>query len=80
MHAVRESQRKKVGDMFEGPTLTLLTTTAAKTGRKHTIPLGYLEIEGLPVVVGYAADTRGIPVVTLYRVAHPGVEPGDPGI
>lgn len=33
----------KVGGMFEGATLLLLTTTGARSGRPHTTPLTYLD-------------------------------------
>ncbi|UMP07470.1 nitroreductase/quinone reductase family protein [Amycolatopsis sp. EV170708-02-1] len=45
-----------------GRELILLTTTGAKTGKRRTIPLGYLEIDGKTVVV---ASNMGAP-------AHPG--------
>ncbi|SDS99194.1 nitroreductase/quinone reductase family protein [Actinoplanes derwentensis] len=32
----------RVGGMFEGARLLLLTTTGARSGRPHTVPLGYL--------------------------------------
>ncbi|GAB3493318.1 nitroreductase/quinone reductase family protein [Amycolatopsis cihanbeyliensis] len=44
----------KVGGMFEGSTLVLLTTVGARSGLRRTTPLGYLEIEGQPVVVASA--------------------------
>jgi len=52
----------RVGGMFEGATLALLTTTGARTGRPRTVPLGYLEAGGKPVVV---ASAMGAP-------RHPG--------
>ncbi|MFE6613588.1 nitroreductase/quinone reductase family protein [Amycolatopsis sp. NPDC057786] len=51
----------KLGGMFEGGKLILLTTTGAKTGERRTNPLGYLEIDGKTVVV---ASNMGAP-------AHP---------
>ncbi|WP_233594793.1 nitroreductase/quinone reductase family protein [Amycolatopsis sp. WAC 04169] len=48
--------------MSEGWKLILLTTTGAKTGKRRTNPLGYLEIDGMTVVV---ASNMGAP-------AHPG--------
>ena len=50
----------KVGGMFEGSTLTLLTTVGARSGQRRTVPLGYLEIDGQPLVVGSkgGADTH----------------------
>ncbi len=41
----------KLGGMFEGWELILLTTTGTRTGRHRTIPLGYSEIDGKTVVV-----------------------------
>ncbi|MFI7115057.1 nitroreductase/quinone reductase family protein [Amycolatopsis sp. NPDC049868] len=52
----------KLGGMFEGWKLILLTTTGAKTGERRTNPLGYLEIDGKIVVV---ASNMG-------ASAHPG--------
>lgn len=36
------SNEGQVGGMFDGATLTLLTTTGARSGRRHTTPLTYL--------------------------------------
>jgi deazaflavin-dependent oxidoreductase (nitroreductase family) len=44
----------KVGGMFQDATLALLTTTGARTGERRTVPLGYLEVDGKPVVVASA--------------------------
>ena len=44
----------KVGGMFQDATLALLTTTGARTGEPRTVPLGYLEVDGKPVVVASA--------------------------
>ncbi|EME58712.1 nitroreductase/quinone reductase family protein [Amycolatopsis decaplanina] len=52
----------ELGGMFEGWKLILLTTTGAKSGRRRTNPLGYLDIDGKTVVV---ASNMGAP-------AHPG--------
>ncbi|OXM53631.1 hemerythrin [Amycolatopsis thailandensis] len=52
----------KLGGMFEGWRLILLTTTGAKSGERRTNPLGYLEIDGKTVVV---ASNMGAP-------RHPG--------
>ncbi|GAB3713022.1 nitroreductase/quinone reductase family protein [Amycolatopsis oliviviridis] len=41
----------KLGGMFEGWKLILLTTTGAKSGERRTNPLGHLEIDGKTVVV-----------------------------
>ncbi|WP_393060717.1 nitroreductase family deazaflavin-dependent oxidoreductase [Streptomyces sp. LN549] len=42
----------KVGGMFEGARLLLLTTTGARSGEPRTNPLGKVEVEGRTVVVG----------------------------
>jgi deazaflavin-dependent oxidoreductase (nitroreductase family) len=44
----------KVGGMFQDAELALLTTTGARTGQQRTVPLGYLEVDGKPVVVASA--------------------------
>ncbi|GIG70028.1 nitroreductase/quinone reductase family protein [Phytomonospora endophytica] len=48
------ANRGKVGGMFEGSTLALLTTIGAKSGLRRTSPLGYLHIDGKAVVVASA--------------------------
>ncbi|MEU0539515.1 nitroreductase/quinone reductase family protein [Nocardia sp. NPDC005978] len=50
-----------VGGMFAGSTLALLTTVGAPTGRPHTCPLGYLEVEGRPLVVASANGSHTNP-------------------
>ncbi|MEV0647135.1 nitroreductase/quinone reductase family protein [Phytomonospora sp. NPDC050363] len=65
----------RVGGMFEGSTLALLTTIGAKTGLRRTTPLGYLHVGGRPVVVasamgadshpGWYHNIRRNPVVTV---------------
>ncbi|ANN15743.1 hemerythrin [Amycolatopsis orientalis] len=52
----------KLGGMFEGQELILLTTVGAKSGERRTNPLAYLEIDGVTVVV---ASNMGAP-------KHPG--------
>ncbi|MFC9252627.1 nitroreductase/quinone reductase family protein [Amycolatopsis thailandensis] len=52
----------KLGGMFAGWRLILLTTTGAKSGERRTNPLGHLEIDGKTVVV---ASNMGAP-------RHPG--------
>ncbi|MQY02384.1 nitroreductase/quinone reductase family protein [Actinomadura macrotermitis] len=47
----------KVGGMFEGADLLLLTTTGAKSGGRHTTPLGYLEDGGRVLV--FASNAGG---------------------
>jgi deazaflavin-dependent oxidoreductase (nitroreductase family) len=50
----------KVGGMFAGAPMILLTTIGAKTGKSRTVPLVCLEIDGRQVVVGSkgGADTH----------------------
>jgi len=47
-------KKGKLGGMFEGWTLVVLTTVGAKTGLRRTTLLGYLEFDGKPVVVASA--------------------------
>ncbi|SDN47500.1 nitroreductase/quinone reductase family protein [Allokutzneria albata] len=51
----------RVGGMFEGATLALLTTTGARSGLPRTSPLGYLEIDGQPVVIASAMGAPSHP-------------------
>jgi deazaflavin-dependent oxidoreductase (nitroreductase family) len=51
----------KLGGMFEGWELILLTTTGAKSGKRRTNPLGYLEIDGKTVVVASNMGASGHP-------------------
>ncbi|GAA2563975.1 nitroreductase/quinone reductase family protein [Winogradskya consettensis] len=65
----------KVGGMFEGSALALLTTTGARSGQARTVPLGYLEIDGRAMVVasamgapknpGWYHNVRHDPLVTV---------------
>jgi deazaflavin-dependent oxidoreductase (nitroreductase family) len=65
----------RVGGMFEGSTLALLTTVGARTGLRRTSPLAYLEIDGQSLVVASAMgasahpawyhNIRHIPAVTV---------------
>lgn len=51
------SNKGQVGGMFEGVTLALLTTTGARSGRRHTTPLTYLrDGERLLVFASNAGD------------------------
>lgn len=47
----------RVGGYFEGASLALLTTIGARTGEPRTSPLGYLIIDGQPMVVASAAGS-----------------------
>ncbi|MER5704776.1 nitroreductase family deazaflavin-dependent oxidoreductase [Micromonospora sp. NPDC002296] len=51
----------KVGGMFEGATLCLLTTVGARSGEHRTTPLGYLEVDGQPLVVASAGGAPNNP-------------------
>ncbi|WP_181774572.1 nitroreductase/quinone reductase family protein [Amycolatopsis pittospori] len=51
----------KLGGMFEGWELILLTTAGAKSGKRRTNPLGYLEIDGKTVVVASNMGASGHP-------------------
>lgn len=48
----------RVGGMFEGAALALITTVGARSGVRRTSPLGYLEVGGQTVVV---ASANGAP-------------------
>ncbi|MFG1947958.1 nitroreductase family deazaflavin-dependent oxidoreductase [Nonomuraea sp. NPDC048826] len=51
----------KVGGYFEGSDLLLLTTTGAKSGRRLTTPVMYLEDGGRLVVIASAAGADRSP-------------------
>ncbi len=53
------ANRGKVGGPFEGARLLLLTTTGARSGARHTVPLGYLHDEGGRMLV--IASAGGAP-------------------
>lgn len=53
------ANKGRVGGYFEGARLLLLTTTGARTGRPHTIPVGYLPDGGDRVLV--IASAAGAP-------------------
>ncbi|MGW3042943.1 nitroreductase/quinone reductase family protein [Kitasatospora sp. NPDC001159] len=61
----------RVGGPFEGGDLLLLTTTGARTGRPHTVPLGYVRSEGLVLVVASAAGAPEHPQWYRNLLAHP---------
>src|SRR6266851_5412337 len=42
----------KVGGQAQGLPILLLTTTGARSGKQHTIPLGYFEADGQAVIIG----------------------------
>ncbi|WP_239108369.1 nitroreductase/quinone reductase family protein [Microbispora siamensis] len=53
------ANRGRVGGPFEGARLLLLTTTGARSGVRHTVPLGYLHDEGGRMLV--IASAGGAP-------------------
>lgn len=68
----------KVGGPFEGGDLLLLTTVGARSGREHTVPLGYVRAEGLLLIVASAAGAAEDPQWYRNLLARPvvGVELG----
>ncbi|MDN3028753.1 nitroreductase/quinone reductase family protein [Streptomyces sp. S.PB5] len=64
----------RVGGMFEGARLLLLTTTGARTGTPHTTPLGYLPDGGDRVlVIASAGGSTRHPDWYRNVLAHPRV-------
>jgi deazaflavin-dependent oxidoreductase (nitroreductase family) len=61
----------KVGGPFEGGDLLLLTTTGAKSGQEHTVPLGYVRDGDLLLVVGSAGGAPRHPAWYHNLLAHP---------
>ncbi|GHC95160.1 cation-binding protein [Nocardiopsis terrae] len=61
----------RVGGVFEGGDLLLLTTTGARSGREHTTPLGFLRIDGRVYVVGSAGGSPRHPDWYRNLLAHP---------
>lgn len=59
-----------VGGPFEGSTLLLLTTVGART-RPHTTPLGFVDADGVRVVVASAGGSDGNPAWLHNLRAHP---------
>lgn len=74
-HAVIEEFRAnhgRVGGPFEGARLILLTTTGARTGRNHTVPLGYLPDGGdRLLVIGSAGGSPHHPQWYRNLLARP---------
>lgn len=60
-----------VGGPFEGSTLLLLTTVGARTRRPHTTPLGFVDADGVRVVVASAGGSDGNPAWLHNLRAHP---------
>ncbi|MEU1505799.1 nitroreductase/quinone reductase family protein [Kitasatospora sp. NPDC005748] len=61
----------EVGGPFEGGDLLLLTTTGARTGQDHTVPLGYVRADGQLLVVASAAGAPDHPQWYRNLLAHP---------
>ncbi|MFE1825744.1 nitroreductase/quinone reductase family protein [Streptomyces yangpuensis] len=64
----------KVGGPFEGAELLLLTTTGARSGTPHTVPLGFLRDGGTPLVVASAAGADRHPAWYHNLLARPLVQ------
>ncbi|MFC7533081.1 nitroreductase/quinone reductase family protein [Actinoplanes sp. GCM10030250] len=61
-----------VGGMFEGGRLVLVTTTGAKSGQPHTVPLGYLPDGGERIlVIGSAGGSPRHPAWFHNLLANP---------
>ena len=61
----------RVGGPFEGGDLLLLTTVGARSGREHTVPLGYVRHDGLLLVVASAGGAPRHPAWYHNLLAHP---------
>ncbi|ASU85866.1 nitroreductase family deazaflavin-dependent oxidoreductase [Nocardiopsis gilva YIM 90087] len=64
----------KVGGPFEGGDLLLLTTTGAKSGSEHTVPLGFIRDGDQLLVVASAAGAPQHPVWYHNLLANPLVQ------
>ncbi|MFI9556899.1 nitroreductase/quinone reductase family protein [Nonomuraea endophytica] len=72
------ANRGRVGGPFEGARLLLLTTTGARSGEQHTVPLGYLHDGGEQVlVIGSANGADRHPAWFHNLVAEPTVNVED---
>lgn len=61
----------KVGGPFEGADLLLLTTTGARSGTEHTVPLGRVQHGDLLMVVASAGGSPRHPAWYHNLLAHP---------
>ncbi|MFG2334193.1 nitroreductase/quinone reductase family protein [Streptomyces sp. NPDC048604] len=64
----------KVGGYFEGSELLLLTTTGARSGKPHTVPLGFVRHEGDLLIVGSNMGAPAHPAWYHNVLAHPMVQ------
>ncbi|QFZ17924.1 nitroreductase/quinone reductase family protein [Saccharothrix syringae] len=67
----------RVGGPFEGGRLILLTTTGAKTGNRHTTPVGYLPDETRILVIASAGGSPNHPAWYHNLKANPIVQVED---
>lgn len=65
------ANRGRVGGFLEGARLILLTTTGARSGRPHTVPLGYLPDGERILVIGSAAGADRHPAWYHNLLADP---------
>jgi deazaflavin-dependent oxidoreductase (nitroreductase family) len=63
----------QVGGGFAGAPMVILTTTGAKSGRRHSVPLVYLAESGSVYVFGSKAGAPTHPAWYHNLVAHPRV-------
>ncbi|GHA74280.1 hypothetical protein GCM10010305_16250 [Streptomyces termitum] len=63
----------RLGGPFEGWVLLLLTTTGARSGKEHTVPLGFVEDGDRLLVVGSAGGSDRHPHWYHNVLAHPAV-------
>lgn len=61
----------RVGGPFEGGNLLLLTTVGERSGREHTVPLGFVRADGLLLVVASAAGAPEHPQWYRNLLARP---------
>ncbi|MFI7134105.1 nitroreductase/quinone reductase family protein [Nonomuraea sp. NPDC050153] len=67
------ANRGQVGGMFEGARLLLLTTVGARTGARHTTPLGYLPDGERTLIIASAGGAPRHPAWYHNLVANPQV-------
>jgi len=63
----------KVGGMFEGSPIVLLTTTGAKSGQPRLSPLVYFDIDGRILIAGSMGGAPKAPAWVHNLRAHPDV-------